>query len=461
VKKKVKILSINTLTDGIFVVSLHFEIKNKYMKYSSTKIEKESEKITPFAGISLINNEFNRCGMSELIDKELGARVTLYGYQYSDIIRALCNVYYSGGNCVEDIQTHFGFYLKAIPNNPTPSSDTILRGMKELTKENVKVKSTSDKEYNFNINKPLNLLNIRLLKSTGQLESGGLYDFDYDNQILEHDKYDAKTTYKKNKGYCPGVGTIGSMIVYLENRDGNANVKTGQSETLTRAFEMLKSEEIYINRSRMDAGSYSEDIVKAVALYSKLFYIRANRSEGLYGRISEITEWKTVEINYKQYEVSSLPFTQFLQDRKYRLVIMREKREDNQLDLFEGRFKYRSILTNDYESSEQEVIEYYNQRGASEKIFDIQNNDFGWGHLPFSDLDNNTVFLLIMALLKNFYNYIVKKVSEVFDGITPVTRLKRFIFLFITVPGKWIYRGRQWILKLFTDKPYEKVFVPV
>ena len=26
----------------------------------------------------------------------------------------------------------------------------------------------------------------------------------------------------------------------------------------------------------------------------------------------------------------------------------------------------------------------YNERGASEKNFDIQNNDFGWSHLPFS-----------------------------------------------------------------------------
>jgi hypothetical protein len=32
-----------------------------------TKIQKVSERISPFAGVSLINDEFNACGLSELI----------------------------------------------------------------------------------------------------------------------------------------------------------------------------------------------------------------------------------------------------------------------------------------------------------------------------------------------------------------------------------------------------------
>ena len=33
------------------------------------------------------------------------------------------------------------------------------------------------------------------------------------------------------------------------------------------------------------------------------------------------------------------------------------------------------------------------------KNFDIQNNDFGWAHQPFSFL-KNTVFLILTAMLK-------------------------------------------------------------
>jgi len=70
--------------------------------------------------------------------------------------------------------------------------------------------------------------------------------------------------------------------------------------------------------------------------------------------------------------VACIAFTNFLAESNYRLVIMREKTNGSQLDLFEGeKFNYRCILTNDHESSAKEVIEYYNNRGASEKTFDI------------------------------------------------------------------------------------------
>lgn len=422
------------------------------------KVQKFSKPINPFSGISFVNKTFKDVGMDELIDKELGARVKLYGYQYSDIFRNLTNVYLTGGDCIEDIKGNLGKHLKSIPNNNVPSPDTVLRGIKELSTQNTSYTSDSDKTYNFNINENLNRLNIRSLKLTDQLKTSESYDFDYDNQILANKKYDAKKTYKKNEGYFPGIATIGDKIVYIENRDGNANVKFKQADTLQRAFELLNSENIKVNRSRMDAGSYSKDIIDVVDQNSKLFYIRANKSENMFEQIESITNWEDIEIHFKQYQVASIKFTQFYEERNYRLVIMREKTNDTQLDIFTGdRFTYRAILTNDSQSTEKEIIEYYNQRGASEKIFDVMNNDFGWKYLPASYLNQNHTFMIITAIIKNYYNYFVGLVSNVFQDIKPTTRLKRFVFRFISVAGKWVYQSRQWILQLFTDKPYEKL----
>ena len=42
--------------------------------------------------------------------------------------------------------------------------------------------------------------------------------------------------------------------------------------------------------------------------------------------------------------------------KAYRLVIKRQKRIDGELDLWEGEYTYRCILTNDYESSEKEIV---------------------------------------------------------------------------------------------------------
>ncbi len=353
-----------------------------------------------------------------------------------------------------------GKHLKEIPNNKVPSPDTIQRGLKELTTQNTVYQSKSGMDYNFNINNKLNLLNIKSLILTNQLNPNNLYDFDYDNQITANKKYDAKRTYKHNKGYFPGVATIGDNIVYVENRDGNANVKFKQAETLQNAYGLLKSQKISVNRSRMDAGSYSKEIIDVVAKNSKLFYIRANKSEAVFEQVQKITDWKDVEINYKNYQVASIQFAQFNQDKKYRLVIMREKTTNNQIDAFTNDpFTYRSILTNDWENNEKQIIEYYNNRGATERIFDVMNNDFGWKRMPFSFLDQNNTFMIITAMIKNFYTYFVSKVAKVFDNIAPTTRLKRFVFRFISVAGKWVYQGRRWVLKLYTTAPYERLII--
>jgi hypothetical protein len=39
---------------------------------TATKVVKSSQTITPFAGITFINDEIFRCGLSKLIDKQLG-----------------------------------------------------------------------------------------------------------------------------------------------------------------------------------------------------------------------------------------------------------------------------------------------------------------------------------------------------------------------------------------------------
>lgn len=140
-----------------------------------------------------------------------------------------------------------------------------------------------------------------------------------------------------------------------------------QSDTLKRAYNLLKKHGTKINRSRMDAGSYSKEIADTVV------YIRANKSTTLTERIREITEWTAAKINIKKYQLASLPFTQFFADRNYRLVVMREKNEDGQTDLLTGdAFKYRCILTGDRTGPEREVTEYCNQHRFSCRFTDLK-----------------------------------------------------------------------------------------
>ena len=97
---------------------------------------------------------------------------------------------------------------------------------------------------------------------------------------------------------------------------------------------------------------------------------------------------------------------------------------------------------------------FYNARGGSEKNFDIPNNDFGWVHLPFSFLAENRVFMLVTAMLKNFYMYLIRHISEKVKPLKKTSRLKAFILHFISVTAKWIRTGRQNVLNLYTHKAY-------
>ena len=223
------------------------------------KIQIKSEKLTPFGGIFSIMEQFDAL-LAQTIDSTLGLRCTMFGYQYSEILRSLMCVYLCGGSCIEDVTTHLMKHLSLHPTLRTCSADTILRAIEELTCKNITYKSASGNSYDFNTADKMNCLLIKALLATGQLKSGQEYDFDFDHQFIETEKHDAKPTYKKFLGYSPGVAVINDMIVGIENRDGNTNVRFNQRETLERIFKRLEASEVYISRARMDCGSCSEEI---------------------------------------------------------------------------------------------------------------------------------------------------------------------------------------------------------
>ena len=160
---------------------------------------------------------------------------------------------------------------------------------------------------------------------------------------LKTEKYDAKPTYKKFLGYRPGVYVIGDMIVYVENSDGNTNVRFYQAETHKRFFALLEANSIRVNRFRADCGSCSKEIVSEIEKHCTHFYIRANRCSSLYDDLFSLRGWKTEEINGIQFELNSILVEKW-EGKCYRLVIQRQKRMDGELDLWEGEYTSLSAI---------------------------------------------------------------------------------------------------------------------
>ena len=367
-------------------------------------------------------------------------------------------VYFCGGTCIEDVSTHLMKHLSPHPRLRTCSADTVLRAIEELACENTTYASDSGKSYDFNVADGMNRLLVNALLRTGQLEPGKGYDLDFDHQYIETEKFDAKPTYKKFLGYSPGVAVIGDNIVGIENRDGNTNVRFCQKDTLERIFKRLENAGIRICRARMDCGSCSEEIVNMVEEHSRYFYIRANRCASLYESMLSLAGWKKVEINGIELELNSILVEKW-RGKAYRLVVQRQRRGKGPLDIWEGEYTYRCILTNDYESSALDIVEFYNLRGGKERIFDDMNNGFGWNRLPKSFMAQNTVFLLMTAIIRNFYKAIIQRVEVRKFGLKASSRIKTFVFKFISVPAKWVRIARQDVLNIYTDNhAYAHVF---
>ena len=420
------------------------------------KLVIKSDNITPFGGLYSIFNRFSASGLRETIDSHLGRRSgDPKAFTYADVFGSLFGSYLCGGDCIEDVMDIKPFW-DGHESIRIASSDTIERTLRKLAEDNITYKSDNGSEYVFNTCDKMNALLLKCLKVTGQLNPGDCIDLDFDHQFIAADKKDAKYSYKKSDGYFPGIASVGRLVVGIENRDGNANVKFHQKDTLERIITRLEMQSrVVIRNFRADCGSFSSSIVEYVKDHCEHFYIRASNCGSRRTEFMEHKDWAEVTIGGKQCGVATFPFTSFMESERFRLVVQRtlvseEDHEQESEGIFGTEYVYRCIITNDWTNSEKDIITYYNQRGASERNFDCQNNDFGWAHLPFSYLKENTVFLLVTAILKNFYLYILNAIGNRVNGLDITSRLKRFIRKFMSVPAKWTRSGRQNVLNLYS-----------
>ena len=428
----------------------------------AAKVQIKNEKYMPYGGIYFVIREF-LLKMAPIIDGYLGFRSKLFGYQYSEISLAmLCN-FLCGGDRTEDIYRVHDM-IEQKPGLRICSPDTVLRAMTELSVEDTVYTSDSGKEYRFNTAERLNGLLVYAAVRSGMLHSGEEYDFDFDHEFLASETWDALPTYKGHDGYSPACAVLTSLrgnldvIAGIENRDGNAAVKFRQEDTLERILLNIIEQGIRIRYARVDCGSYSKEAVRLLLEHSRRIFVRAGMSRTLRGKLQNPgRQWRKVEMNCQQIEVASLPFDGFDGEvRGCRLVVQRQhKGAGAQLDCFEEGgddvYVYRAILTNEWDMAEEEVISFYNQRGAKEKVFDQMDNDFGWHYLPKGLLRENTVFLLLTAMLRNFYRLMLMNSTLWAFGVWCTTRMKAFTAKVVTVVARWTRGGRRDILTLYTD----------
>jgi len=153
----------------------------------------------------------------------------------------------------------------------------------------------SKSEHQFSLANELNRRNIKMLSLLPGFKNNNV-KLDYDNTIIFTEKVDARMAYKKDFGYCPGVGMIGIHIVYVENRNGNSSAQVLQHETIDRMTSLLQEAGVEIDVIRADSESYTYEIIKVMEQNAKRIFIKARMTNALERAISNIEEWKEIKI---------------------------------------------------------------------------------------------------------------------------------------------------------------------
>ena len=417
--------------------------------------------ISPFGGINFIIKEAIDLNINTLLNRNLPSLPTQSRYNWFDIFMSYWSVFFCGGDCAEDLSINIKSGLHANPYIKIPSPDRILERIKSLSDcPQTVITKRGEKDHQFSLAEDMNQLNLKILSLLPGFQKKDVV-LDYDNTVIFTEKADARMTYKKEFGYFPGVGMVGKHIVYVENRNGNSTAHVMQHETIDRMATLLGENGITIDAIRADSASYSYEIIQSMGKAARRIFVKARMTHTLEEAISGITEWKEIEISGETLlrgSTTFMPFERYARGnnektnslKEYRLVVTKEVRRDGQINLFTGEaYNYSPIMTNDFKMTDDEVVYFYNARGAQEREFDELKNDFGWNKMPFSKLEQNTVFLLVMAMCKNLYAHMIVKFSQTIKSLSPNFRIKKFIFRFICIPGKWIVSGRTRKLRLY------------
>ena len=407
-----------------------------------------------------MDSDFKKFGIGPLITEHLGFRRPTAFYSYSDVLKSLFYLHAVGGDVLDDLNT-LRDQFKDHPELSVCSPDTVEYVSQELKQNNELIVTDKGVTHTVNQHDGFNKLLPALGKLGGLLNTKQYYTLDYDGHIVKNTKPDNAATYKKTEGYYPVVCSIDKLPVYMENRKGNTPESYRQLEIITKAIEECRDQHIQIGRFRADACCYEKNtIVYLESLPSPLqYYVRAEMNTGLRIALEDETEWQEAFLNNKKVEVCAIEHHVFDQEKYRRIVGYRTKAVGQlTIDHRDG-YDYHAIITND-QGDPLEIIKFYNHRGCEgEHHFKELDYDFGWRKLPFDTMEMSTVYMYATIVAYLIFNIFKHLYAAKLSFINPKMRLKNFTLHFVTLVSKWIRKGRQWVLNIYTRKNYSPLWV--
>lgn len=399
-----------------------------------TKIRHSNVKTNAFGGLNFIHPMILKSGLCEIIRETFGDRVKQAKYSHEDVFVTHALNIFAGTKRLG----HSEFFKKDLDNIKgvtIPSPDTTSRILRRLSVPNIEIAyDGKNKIHRLNYNEKMLDVLIKSALKFGLIDPNGENILDYDNTVLAVNKYDATSTFKTRnsqheKGYQPSVASINGVPIFVEGRSGHTTAAYKLDETLRRCIEVCEKHGIKITKFRSDAAGYNKGVFEVCMEYGIDFFIRKKMTTSEKDTLkwnTEPEEWNPVKIKEVNYEfLETHHRVAKLNHQEFRLVCQKKIMKDESPHFF-------GIMTTNEDMSSEEVVAFYNMRAQEEKRFAELNGEFNFKRVPFSLIEENTVFMILTCITYNLYKYLANelkdKTSKVYPNMWLRVFRKEFIF---------------------------------
>jgi len=417
-------------------------------------LKKTMSKITPRAGLILIEKVIADLGMGQLLDLHLGyLKKRAKGLRVSRQILDLACMLIDGGERIEDIKQMRG--------------DDGWQKIREEEKV-MAPRTARDLLHRFDERGLIRFevlerqLAHRVTKKSG---SEDIATIDADATFIEAHKEESQMSYHGKPGYYPMLGfwSERGMVIQGEFRQGNEPPASKALEFLKKCEKCLP-QNVGNRRLRADAAWFQNEIADHCGDNGIEFAIGGTRNEAMMQVIDIIPreEWEPWTTDpealkkhpeHKDWEIAETVYSFNIGKRSYRVIVIRKPYP--QLDIFKGIiFEYDIVITNmDWEK--KRLMRWYWERCNSENWIKELKYGFGLNQFPCSKYIPNGAFFHIVILAYNLVQSL--KLLKLENGWRYLT-VKTLRYHLFHVAGVVVYNARRLLLKIFHRYPYYKLF---
>lgn len=399
------------------------------------KVEKSDAKITPRAGLVLIDKMANHLGVMKSLQECLGhLKVRNRGYKIDQKVMDMVNLFVSGGSAISDIEElrQDEALMGTLNRDSIMACSTACEFLSQLDEKNIET---------------LSKIVSAVASDTLHISNRGIATLDADASFMEAEKQNARMSYHKTTGYYPMLGFIAETQGCLlgEFRDGNVSPAGGALDFLKEMVERLP-ESIEQIRVRSDSAWFNHNVTDWCDENGIQFAIGGDMNQHMAAVVNAIqsSEWEVLGDDVDEKVAESVYCFEFGK-KACRVIVVRK--EPRQYSLFPSNYDYRTIITN-MDWDKKSLVRWYRERATSENWIKELKSGFGLGDIPSNKFLSNSAYMQIVILAYNLVNALkVISLPEEYRSCT----IRTLRFRLINIAGSWIRHAREYILKLVTS----------